>query len=345
MRITPIEIRQKTFEAKAFRGIDKDEVQAFLTTLSQEWDKLMEENRQQKIALERAESQVAKLREVETGLYHTLKTAQDTSQSMTQQAQQDAQTVRSKAEQEANLARTSAQQEATKALTDARQEADKVLTEARNTAKKLVEDAQRETERVTGALQTRFADLEREHRQLQGHFDKLLADLRAAATTALDRADSAQATRTKAGPPPTPPVKSPGPPTTSSPGAAAVAAPVTSNPPPPVANKESAPALPKPAAPAMPAVLTYPPVAGGPHPGMPEIAPIQPSVVPVPTGPSIEPMQPEITPQRQPQPMQPEPLPPTPAPTPQPAPPSPVPQPMNVPLEKPAGGGSFFDEI
>ncbi|MBC7448954.1 MAG: DivIVA domain-containing protein [Hymenobacteraceae bacterium] len=336
MRITPIEIRQKTFE-KSFRGIDKDEVQAFLTTLSQEWDKLMEENRQQKIALERAESQVAKLREVETGLYHTLKTAQDTSQSMTQQAQQDAQTVRGKAEQEASLARTTAQQEADKTVKTAQQEADKLLADARTTAKKLVEDAQRETERVTGALQTRFADLEREHRQLQGHFDKLLADLRAAATTALDRADSAQAIRTKAAPAPTLAAVA----KASSPPAVA---PVSGNPPAAAANKEAAPAPRKPADLPMPAVLISPPVAGGPHPGMPEIAPIQPSVMPTPSAPPVERPEPEITPQRQPQPMQPEPLPPSP---PAPAQPSPitVPQPMNNPAPKPTAGGSFFDEI
>ena len=43
MKITPLEIRQKTFE-KAFRGLDKDEVSAFLLTLSQEMKTEMEEN-------------------------------------------------------------------------------------------------------------------------------------------------------------------------------------------------------------------------------------------------------------------------------------------------------------
>ena len=43
MKITPLDIRQKTFE-KAFRGLDKDEVNAFLLTLSQHWEKMMDEN-------------------------------------------------------------------------------------------------------------------------------------------------------------------------------------------------------------------------------------------------------------------------------------------------------------
>ena len=45
MKITPIEIRQKTFE-KVFRGYDKEEVQAFLQSLSQEWERLNAELRE-----------------------------------------------------------------------------------------------------------------------------------------------------------------------------------------------------------------------------------------------------------------------------------------------------------
>ena len=42
MKITPLEIRQKTFE-KNIRGFDKDEVNAFLISLSSEWEKLLDE--------------------------------------------------------------------------------------------------------------------------------------------------------------------------------------------------------------------------------------------------------------------------------------------------------------
>ena len=38
MKITPLEIRQKSFE-KVFRGYDKDEVAAFLQILGSEWEK------------------------------------------------------------------------------------------------------------------------------------------------------------------------------------------------------------------------------------------------------------------------------------------------------------------
>ena len=57
MKITPLEIRQKTFE-KAFRGVDKDEVQAFLLTLSQQWERMNDENKDLKIKLEVATREV-----------------------------------------------------------------------------------------------------------------------------------------------------------------------------------------------------------------------------------------------------------------------------------------------
>ena len=62
MKITPLEIRQKTFE-KAFRGVDKEEVNAFLTTLSQQWEKMLDENRELRLKLESTTKEVQKMRE------------------------------------------------------------------------------------------------------------------------------------------------------------------------------------------------------------------------------------------------------------------------------------------
>jgi cell division initiation protein len=68
MRITPIEIRQKEFEKK-LRGYDKDDVNAFLKTLSSEWERIVDENKEMKIKLEQSEKEVMKLREVESSLF------------------------------------------------------------------------------------------------------------------------------------------------------------------------------------------------------------------------------------------------------------------------------------
>ena len=85
MRVTPLDIRQKTFE-KNFRGYEKDEVNAFLLTLSQEWERILDENKELRIKLEATEREVTKLREVESSLYKTLKTAEDTGANVIEQA-------------------------------------------------------------------------------------------------------------------------------------------------------------------------------------------------------------------------------------------------------------------
>ena len=89
MRITPLDIRQKTFE-KNFRGYEKDEVNGFLLTLSQEWERVLDENKEARIKLEATEREVSKLREVESSLYKTLKTAEDTGANVIDQARRTA---------------------------------------------------------------------------------------------------------------------------------------------------------------------------------------------------------------------------------------------------------------
>ena len=85
MKITPLEIRQKNFEKK-LRGYDKDEVSAFLLSLSNEWERVLDENKEYKIKLDQAEKEVQKLREVESSLFKTLKTAEDTGANLIDQA-------------------------------------------------------------------------------------------------------------------------------------------------------------------------------------------------------------------------------------------------------------------
>ena len=58
MKITPLEIRQKSFE-KVFRGYDKDEVVAFLQILSAEWEKSIDEKKELTYKLEAAEKEIS----------------------------------------------------------------------------------------------------------------------------------------------------------------------------------------------------------------------------------------------------------------------------------------------
>lgn len=87
--ITPIEIRQQTFK-KSLRGYDKEEVAAFLNTLSLEWEKLLEDLKKTKIELEKTSSNLDSLKQVESVLHKTLLQAEQTSKSTIENAKKNA---------------------------------------------------------------------------------------------------------------------------------------------------------------------------------------------------------------------------------------------------------------
>lgn len=86
MKITPLEIRQKRFEKKFMGGYEQTSVEAFLVSLSQEWERMLDENKALKLKIESNERDLQKMREVESSLFKTLKTAEDTGETMVKQA-------------------------------------------------------------------------------------------------------------------------------------------------------------------------------------------------------------------------------------------------------------------
>ena len=170
MKITPLEIRQKTFE-KAFRGVDKDEVQAFLLTLSQQWERMNDENKDLKIKLEVATREVQKMREVESSLYKTLKTAEDTSASIQEQANKSAELK----------------------IREAQLQADQLLNEARQKARHLIEDAYKQSEKAILEMQQEVKHLEQEHQRMESYVENLVRELKHLATDALDKVEKSQA--------------------------------------------------------------------------------------------------------------------------------------------------------
>ncbi len=170
MKITPLEIRQKTFE-KAFRGVDKDEVQAFLLTLSQQWERMNDENKDLKIKLEVATREVQKMREVESSLYKTLKTAEDTSASIQDQANKSADLK----------------------IREAQLQADQLLNDARQKARHLIEDAYKQSEKAIMEMQQEVKFLEQEHQRMETYVENLVRDLKNLATDALDKVEKSQA--------------------------------------------------------------------------------------------------------------------------------------------------------
>lgn len=164
-----MEIRQKSFE-KHFRGYDRDEVDGFLMTLSQEWERLNDECKELRIKLEATEREVSKLREVEGSLYKTLKTAEDTGANVIEQA------------------RTAADLH----LKESQLKAEAIVSEARNKARDMIEEADVRAKQIVEDMEERLKALVDDYKRLETSREDLIAELRRMANDALDRVERAR---------------------------------------------------------------------------------------------------------------------------------------------------------
>jgi cell division initiation protein len=166
MRITPLEIRQKTFE-KNFRGYEKDEVHGFLLTLSQEWERLQDENKELRMKLESTEREVLKLREVETSLFKTLKTAEDTGANVIDQARKAAELH----------------------LKESQLKADAMMHEARSKARDTIEESEVRAKEIVAEMEERLKLLIDNYKKLETSREDLLGDLKRLGTDLLEKVD------------------------------------------------------------------------------------------------------------------------------------------------------------
>ncbi len=155
MKISPIDIRQHTFE-KGFRGYDIDDVNAFLNSLSQEWERVMNENKMLKMQLEIAEKELNKLRDVEMTLFRTLKTAEDTSTQITEQANKAAE----------------------KYLEESRRKTDETIAETRRKASMIVQDAENEAKYIREEIINELKNQERDFKAMEKYRDNLVVQLK-----------------------------------------------------------------------------------------------------------------------------------------------------------------------
>ena len=166
MKITPLEIRQKTFE-RTLRGYDKDEVNAFLLSLSAEWERTQDEVKEMKSKFEHAEREVVKLREVENTLYRTLKTAEDTGASVVEQANKSAALL----------------------LGESQLKADAMVSEAKTKARNIIEEAEQTTKHLVEEMDEKLKSLADQYKTMELHRDNLLADLKRFAGETIDRVE------------------------------------------------------------------------------------------------------------------------------------------------------------
>ena len=151
MNITPIEIRQKEFE-RHFRGYDKDEVNAFLHTLSQAWERVLQENREKSVKLAQAEKDIEKVREVEGSLFRTLRTAEDTSSEIITKAERTAEETRQAAERYQQEMLDNADARANAIVSGAEAKADAIVRGVRERVEQLKQEAEEAESRRQYAL-------------------------------------------------------------------------------------------------------------------------------------------------------------------------------------------------
>ena len=169
MRITPLEIRQKAFE-KVLRGYDKDEVSAYLQSLSQEWERTLDDVKEMRMKYEATEREVSKLREVESSLYKTLKTAEDTGANVIDQANKTAELI----------------------LREGQMKADSMLNEAKTKAKNTIEESEYIAKQMLAEMEDRLKTLGQHYKTLELHKDNLLSDMKRLAAETIDRVDRAK---------------------------------------------------------------------------------------------------------------------------------------------------------
>lgn len=155
MKISPIDIRQHTFE-KGFRGYDVDDVNAFLNSLSQEWERVLSESKMLKMQLEIAEKELNKLRDVEMTLFRTLKTAEETSIQITEQANKAAE----------------------KYLEESRRKTDETIADTNRKAAMIVQDAENEAKYVREEIINELKNQERDFKAMEKYRDNVVVQLK-----------------------------------------------------------------------------------------------------------------------------------------------------------------------
>lgn len=98
MRITPLDIQQQQFKGKIFGGLDQEDVDAFLQTVSQEMEDLNRENSELKENIRRNSEVLAEMSSRESQLRETILAAQKITEEMKANAQKEATLIISEAE-------------------------------------------------------------------------------------------------------------------------------------------------------------------------------------------------------------------------------------------------------
>lgn len=92
MKITPMDIQEQQFKT-VFRGYERNEVDAFLDTVSKDMEDLIRENSYVKEELDRLNAEIERLKEMEDTLKDTVIAAQKMSEDFKENARREAENI------------------------------------------------------------------------------------------------------------------------------------------------------------------------------------------------------------------------------------------------------------
>ncbi|HEY7364944.1 MAG TPA: DivIVA domain-containing protein [Methylomirabilota bacterium] len=98
MRLTPLDIRQQQFTVRMFRGLDPQEVDAFLEDVAEDYESVLKENGMLREQMTALEERSRGLIDREKALQDTLLTTQRLAEEMKESARREAQLIMREAE-------------------------------------------------------------------------------------------------------------------------------------------------------------------------------------------------------------------------------------------------------
>lgn len=141
MKITPLDIQQQQFKGKLFGGLDAEDVDAFLQTVSAEMEDINRENTDLKEQLRRIAADMEDMKQHETTLRETMLAAQRITEEM-----------KANSQREATLLISEAELQAEKILADA----DRKLAELKNQIQELRREKVQFESALKGLLDTHY---------------------------------------------------------------------------------------------------------------------------------------------------------------------------------------------
>lgn len=156
MKVTPLDIRKKSFEKVTFGGYSKEEVHAFLNTLSQAWENLSLHNQELEAKLAATVSELNRLKDLEAAFIKHLNKLEDSN----------------------NALRENARREAELLMYETRIKANQILEDARMKARAMIKEANQRTHQSLSEMREELRKLDYACRLLEKQRDTLLHEMR-----------------------------------------------------------------------------------------------------------------------------------------------------------------------